>query len=195
MKRNYFIPSVLAIVTLLGACGPKMENHVENQMTIGNRPQGVLVTDIAQSEKFSPVPPPDCPITILQEPPFVPPPPYDHLRFVGEFWYGSNALWTAISRDGTWEALPHNPTGYTQKVFWWREGYSAGEEPEPALTVTAERLDGEAPSVRGSKATNASASDIGSAMLVGVDLPTLGCWRITGNYGDAELSFVVLVAP
>ena len=100
-----------------------------------------------------------------------------------------------MRQNGTWEALPHNPEGYTQKVFWWREGYSVGEEPEPALTVTAERLDGKVPSIQGSKATNASASDIGSAMLVGVDLPTLGCWKITGKYRDAELSFVVWAAP
>jgi hypothetical protein len=32
-------------------------------------------------------------------------------------------------------------------------------------------------------------------MLVGIDLPTLGCWKITGKYADAELSFVVWVAP
>jgi len=63
------------------------------------------------------------------------------------------------------------------------------------LAVTAERLDEQAPILQGSKATNASASDIGSAMLVGVDLPTLGCWKITGKYGGAELSFVVRVAP
>jgi hypothetical protein len=149
----------------------------------------------AQVDVLSSSPAKDCPITVPQDPTFVPPPPYDQLGFDGEFWYGSNSLWTAIRQNGTWEDLPHNPAGYTQKVFWWREGYSSSEEPEPALTVTAERLDGQAPSVTGLKATNASAGDIGSAMLVGVDLPTLGCWKITGKYGGLELSFVVWVAP
>jgi asparagine N-glycosylation enzyme membrane subunit Stt3 len=79
-------------------------------------------------------------------------------------------------------------------VFWWRDGYVWTEEPEPALSVTAERLDAPAPVLHGSKATNAYASDIGSAMLVGVDFPTLGCWKITGKYKEAELSFVVWVA-
>jgi hypothetical protein len=32
-------------------------------------------------------------------------------------------------------------------------------------------------------------------MLVGVDFPTLGCWKITGKYAGAELSFVIWVAP
>jgi hypothetical protein len=80
-------------------------------------------------------------------------------------------------------------------VFWWREEYVWNEEPQPELIVTGERLDAAAPPLIASDATNASASDIGSAMLVGIDLPTLGCWKITGNYADAKLSFVVWVAP
>jgi hypothetical protein len=182
MKRKYFILSNFLMITLLSACAPKVKNSVENPITMG-KSRVVSVTDTAQPENFLSSPPADCPITVPQGPPFVPPSPYDQLGYEGEFWYGSDALWTAVRQDGTWYALPHNPTGYTRKVFWWREGYSAGEEPEPALKVTAERLDGEAPSITGSKATNASASDIGFAMLVGVDLPTLGCWRITGHYG------------
>jgi hypothetical protein len=117
------------------------------------------------------------------------------MGYQGEFWYGFNSLWTAVRENGTWQALPHNPEGYTQKVFWWRDGYVWTEEPEPRLIVTAERLDAPAPLVHASKATNAYASDIGSSMLVGIDLPTLGCWKITGKYRDAELSFVVWVAP
>jgi hypothetical protein len=140
-------------------------------------------------------PPADCPITVPQDPPFTPPAPYDALGFKGEFWFGSNSLWTAVRENGLWADLPHNPEGYTQKVFWWREGYSVSAEPEPNLTVTGERLDAKAPPLVASKATNASAGDIGSAMLVGVDLPTLGCWKISGKYNDAELSFVVWVAP
>jgi hypothetical protein len=117
------------------------------------------------------------------------------MGFEGEFWYGSSSLWTAVRQNGVWEALPHNPEGYTQKVFWWRDGYIGGHEPEPMVIVTGERLDAPAPPLHASEATNASASDIGSAMLVGVDLPTLGCWKITGQYKKTELSFVVWVAP
>jgi len=40
--------------------------------------------------------------------------------------------------------------------------------------------------------TNASA-DFGTAMLVGVTLPSPGCWRLTATYLDASLSIVVLV--
>lgn len=91
--------------------------------------------------------------------------------------------------------LPNNPEGFTQKIFWWRDGYVWDEEPQPDLIVTGERLDAKAPPLVVSKATNAYASDIGSAMLVGVGFPTEGCWKITGQYGKADLSFVVLVTP
>jgi hypothetical protein len=95
--------------------------------------------------------------------------------------------------DGAWRDLPYSETGYTQKVFWWRQGYDWKAEPEPDLTVTGRRLDGEAPPLVASKATNAYAADIGSAMLVGVDIPTAGCWEITGRIGEQELSFVIQV--
>ena len=102
---------------------------------------------------------------------------------------GDEAAWTMLRADGRWWHLPHTEAGYTQKVFWWRE------EPQPELTVTGRRLDGPAPPLRASRATNAFHPSFGSAMLVGVDTPTLGCWEITGRYGGHELSFVVWVAP
>ncbi|RPJ23776.1 MAG: hypothetical protein EHM33_19875 [Chloroflexi bacterium] len=134
-------------------------------------------------------------MTVPQNPQFTPTSPYSNPGFEGQFWYGSHSLWTALPKDGAWFGLPHNPEGYTQKLFWWREGYFWNKEPEPDLTVTGERLDASAPPLIVSKATNAYADDISSAMLVGVDFPTLGCWRITGKYADAELSFVIWVAP
>jgi hypothetical protein len=133
-------------------------------------------------------------VTVPPNPPFTPPAPYDSLNsFVDHFWYGSSSLWTLIPSNGMWNSLPLNPGGYTQKILWWRDGYVWDQEPEPNLIVTGERIDESAPPLVVSKATNAYASDIGSAMLVGVDFPTLGCWKITGNYNGTELSFVVRV--
>ena len=136
-----------------------------------------------------------CPVTKPPAPPFVPPPPNSPgAPFAGQFWYGTEALWTLLPSDGTWQGLPHNPEGYSQKVFWWRKGYSWTAEPAPQLSVTGRRLDGPAQPLNVSKATNAFAQDIQSAMLVGVDFPTLGCWEITGRYQGHELSFVVQVS-
>ena len=42
-------------------------------------------------------------------------------------------------------------------------------------------------------ATNAARDDFGEAMLVGVEIPSPGCWQITASYGDAILSYVVSV--
>jgi hypothetical protein len=186
MSGKCLIPSLLVIATLLAACAPEAGN------TIGNQP---TETDTATLEISPPSHPADCPITVPQDPSFVPPPPYDKLGQEGEFWYGSNSLWTAVRRDGTWKGLPLSQGGYTQKVFWWREGYDREAEPEPVLMVTAERIDAKAPPGESSAATNASAGDIGTAMLVGLNLPTPGCWKITGNDGNSVLSFVVWVAP
>jgi hypothetical protein len=140
--------------------------------------------------------PDSCAVTQPPQPPFTPPAPHSpEAPYKGDFWYGTNALWTAVPKPGVWATLPHNPAGYTQKVFWWRKGYSWTQEPTPALTVTGRRLDAPAPSLNISRATNAFADDIKSAMLVGVDFPTPGCWEISGRYADQELSFVVWVAP
>ena len=194
MPGKYFISSILVIATLLIACGPKVENNTEKKMTI-SRASAASITEAAQPDEFSPVPPADCPITVPQDPPFVPPPPSDHLGSDGEFWFGSSSLWTAVRRNGTWDGLPLYQGGYIQKVFWWREGYDRQAEPEPALMVTAERIDAKALPGESSEATNVSAGDIGVAMLVGLNLPAPGCWKITGNYKEQELSFVVWVAP
>jgi len=138
----------------------------------------------------------NCLVTVPQVPAFVPPAPYDTLNsFNDHFWFGTNSLWTLIPSNGAWGALPQGSEGYTQKILWWRDGYVWDQEPEPNLIITGERLDESAPPLIASKATNAFASDIGSAMMVGVDFPTLGCWKITGKYNDAELSFVVSVVP
>jgi hypothetical protein len=196
MQRLYFSLSIMILAAFLGGCASKVAAQPAKAKALENLTSTVLPEQVTEVPTQLPHDPPaSCPVTVPQNPPFLPPAPYDSLGFEGEFWYGSNSLWTAVHQDGTWEALPHNPEGYTQKVFWWWESYVWTEEPEPELTVTAERLDATAPLVQASKATNAYASDIGSAMLVGVDLPTLGCWKITGKYRDAELSFVVWVAP
>ncbi len=200
MLRRYSILSILIIALLLAGCSPKAavqpaEVKALQEPTATAAPEEAIEIP-AQAETVPHDPPASCPITVSREPAFAAPAPYSpNSPFESNIWYGSNALWTDLPKDGIWYALPHNPEGYTQKIFWWREGYIWNEEPEPNIIVTGERLDASAPPLISSKGTNAYAGDIGSAMLVGVDFPTLGCWKITGKYADAELSFVVWVAP
>ncbi len=100
-----------------------------------------------------------------------------------------------LTTDGTWAQSPHHEGGYTQKLVWWRQGYDWRAEPKPDLTIIAQRLDGAAPTVIVSDATNGYHPDVGSFMLAGIDFPTLGCWEITGQVKDQALSFVVWIAP
>ena len=192
MHKLHIVFSITLLASLLTGCAGTAIAQ-SNEATPTSAPATAEPT--AVQEVVSKNPPANCPLTVPQDPPFVPPTPYDSLGFEGYFWFGSSSLWTSIPQDSVWFGLPKNPGGYTQKIFWWRDGYVWTEEPEPDLIVTGERLDAETPLLVASKATNAYASDIGSAMLVGMDFPTPGCWRITGKYQDAELSFVVWVAP
>ena len=110
----------------------------------------------------------------------------------GSEWYGTPALWTNLDRNGeTWAHLPSTPDGLSQKTFWWSTDWVPEANPVPDITVVGTRLDAPG-SFEANHATNASAG-MGTAMLVGVTIPSPGCWRLTGTYLDASLSIVVEV--
>jgi len=135
----------------------------------------------------------DCPVTRPTRP-FVPPAGYlsEPPSAYASEWFGTADLWTMLDRDGeTWADLPSGPDGFSQKTFWWSANWSPQEEPEPAITVEGTRLDRPG-SFTFEGGTNASA-DFGTAMLVGIDIPTEGCWSLTGTYGERYLTYIVLV--
>jgi hypothetical protein len=150
----------------------------------------LAIAVIAVPRAFSPG---SCAVT-RPDPPFVAPSP--HLESApasyGSAWFGSAQLWTMLNYEGeVWAQLPKGPDGFGQKTFWWSADWRPGDEPEPAITVTGTRLDGPG-TLRSAGGTNAGA-DFGVAMLVGIEIPTAGCWQITGQYRDASLSYVVRV--
>jgi hypothetical protein len=137
----------------------------------------------------------NCPLT-RPDPPFAAPsanaapasPPGDRA------WYGTARLWTMLELGGeVWEGLPHDLKGFGQKVFWWSADWPGLAEPQPALTVTGERLDAPGAFTIPPPATNAGEPSIGEAMLQGVEVPAAGCWRITGTYRGTSLPFVAWV--
>ena len=71
--------------------------------------------------------------------------------------------------------------------FWWSTAWDPRRELQPAITVSGRRLDGDGTFTTGGRGTNAS-FDLGTSMLVGVDVPALGCWELT-----ASLTIVVEV--
>jgi hypothetical protein len=137
-----------------------------------------------------------CPITKPPAHRFVRPAPYSAELDPGSFWFGTEKLWTVLRADGLWNGLPHytpdDPT-FRQKLFFWRAGFDAHAEPRPALIVTGKRLDGPAPPLASDRASNGWQDPDQPFMVTAVNLPTLGCWRITAHYRDQELTFVVRV--
>jgi hypothetical protein len=199
MQKLYFLLSMIIVAAILSGCGTKAAVQRGEAQTPKN-PAPTNPVEADQVEVVPDKPPATCPITRAPDTAFVPPAPYPPEppeRYVNEFWYGTPELWTMLGTEATWSGLPHNQYGYSQKIFWWSQHFDVSTDPYPALKVILEQLDTDAPSslqVAAEEATNASA-DFGTAMLTGVDLPTLGCWKITGQYQKAELSFVVWVAP
>lgn len=179
---------VLVLVALLAtACGadPAATEQLSPDQTT---PTTVMATEVAPRDA--------CPVTIPPQPGFVPPKPYPPQApdLYQAVWHGTAALWTMLSPKGEiWEGLPSDNGMLTQKTFWWVDGYSWTQEPSPSITVAGRQLDGPGSFEAGGPGTNGFRDDIGSFMLVGIDIPAAGCWELTARYGDAELSYVVLV--
>ncbi len=182
MPKRYVRVTVV-LIGLLAACGTPGPIAYPNP------------SEAAQQQTPA-TPPVSCAVTQRPSPAFVPPalaPAQPPSEYAGQFWYGTPGLWTMLPNDGTWK-LALDPTGLSQKVFFWSQDYDPNAEPKPALSVAAGRLDGPVTPVSASSATNASA-DFGQAMLVGLTLPSPGCWSITGQYKGHKLSFVIWVTP
>jgi hypothetical protein len=137
-----------------------------------------------------------CAVT-RPDPIFVPPSPFLTVppAAFASSWYGSAHLWTMLDRGGeVWEGwVAASPPVLPQKTFWWSADWRPGAEPEPAIIVVARRLDGQGSFTYG-PGTNASA-DFGTAMLVGIDIPSYGCWELTARYRRATLTYVAFVGP
>ena len=126
---------------------------------------------------------------------FVPPSPYPARPGADSplVWYGDEHLWTFLEPNGqVWHRGVAGAHTFSRKTFWGSVDWSPAAESQPAISVRAEMVDGSSP-VSFGPGTNATA-EFGTLMLVGVDLPGPGCWRVTGSYRGAELSYVVLAA-
>jgi len=195
---NKFRFPLILIAVFLAGCAPAASQvrSLEDYRMPTEVLKAPALTQTVEAEIASKIPPTDCPVTIVGKSTFEAPEPYSRSApWEGNFWFGTEGLWTALQNDGVWAGLPLNPDGYTQKIMWWSSLYNLPQEPVPALEVTGRRLDGDAPPLRFYGATNAMADDIGEAMLTGVEFPTPGCWEVTGRYKKTELQFVVWIVP
>ena len=141
------------------------------------------------------IPPHTCPVTQPPSKPFTPPAPYPSELPSDRFWLGSEKLWTSPSKNGLWFGYwtTDRELGkykvYFDKMFWWRKGWRT--ENPPQLKVSGRRLDPPAAPFYADHAKTANI--INPAMVTGIDIPTVGCWEITGDYKGDKLSFVVWV--
>ena len=143
MQKHVFF--LILLGSLLAGCAPRAKSSLADYRMPTEISGPASLTETAEVEIAARTPPDSCSVTVVQDPPFIPPAPYAELGYEGYFWYGSTRLWVALPEDGVWHSLPQDEHGFGQKLAWWREGYVWNEEPEPPLVVTGERLDGKAP--------------------------------------------------
>lgn len=162
----------------------------------------LLMALMVAGQENSPQPPSkplaSCPLTVPPKKPFTPPAPYELEDSGNSFWLGTEKLWTALRKSGEVWGWGPRPPGHendlTTKTFWGSVDFDYKKEYPPELKVTGRRLDGFAPPLWTMRATNAFPGP-GAAMLVGVYVPTPGCWEIMGEYKGERLSYVVWVQP
>jgi hypothetical protein len=202
--RRYLPPLLSVLTLLLAACAPVVAAPAEVLVADAPRDAAAAPADAAATPDVLPaegaveaqlpaLPPATCPVTTRPSPAFTP--PGVSATYPGQFWYGTAALWTDLRSNGTWAELPHDATGYGQKLFFDREGYDWQAEPEPALTVSGRRLDADAAPLAVLPPTNGHQADVGSFMLAGGNFPTAGCWEVTAQYAADTLTYVVWIAP
>lgn len=117
----------------------------------------------------------------------------------GSFDVGTEELWV-VALPRPWRGLSRNDRGYRQKIVWYSSRYNLDadtwrEGPRPELTITGRRLDDNTPPVELGQGGLTYRDDMGSFIMSAVDVPTAGCWEITGRLGEQSTSFVVEVLP
>ncbi len=113
-------------------------------------------------------------------------------------WFGSESLAVRLPAKGRWYGTG-SARRFRDKTWFWRQGYVAASEPRPDLEVTGVKLgdEGTIHTLSVGRATNAF-GPAWQQMLVLVEFPSAGCWRVSATYVNAgirhDLDFVVDVA-
>ena len=125
---------------------------------------------------------------------FIPPAPHRAVLERGEFWYGSERLWTRLREDGHWIGLYRGDLqAYRNKLPLFRRGFNSTQELVPPVVVTAQQLDGPVPAINAVSAHGVFNEDTGSFIMTMLDLP-VGCWQIIAQYAnEPPLTFAVEV--
>ena len=119
---------------------------------------------------------------------------YADAAFPLSHWYGTRSLAVTLPSTGAVFGITQPSAEIAARLFWWSEDFVVGTSTQ--LEVTVERFDGARSTARVVGPTDSvhTHKDDGSppfAMAIGLDFPDPGCWRITGRYGQHEVTFVV----
>jgi hypothetical protein len=138
-----------------------------------------------------------CLTTLTPNPVFVPPAPYPLSAPDGQFWYGTDMLWTTLNIDGKWHMQDNvlHGKGYRTKLVFSRLGFDWHKELQPKFIVTSKRLDAKAPLVPAEPANAVFLPCNAPAIMTAIDIPTAGCWELTARYNGQTLTFIVSVEP
>jgi hypothetical protein len=185
-KNRFFVPAgnvegrnmrsvqlSLGIVVLLLACGLisiSLARTEHQDFDISQNPTNQTVSDSARASEL-------CPVTRPPSSPFVPQPPRPEKPGPGEFWFGTEALWTTLPINGVWTNLPHDNSGYTQKMSWISREYDWRVEPKPQLIVNGRCLAQPLQRLPSFTVNNAYSDKLQSVMAVGLKIPAPGCWE------------------
>lgn len=125
-----------------------------------------------------------CAVTKPPQRLFVPPAQFPSVPGREQFWFGTEKLWTALSAHA-WQ-LPR------QRTFWWIPGFTTMSDPLPDIRVTGRRLDRAAAPLHAHE-PNGGRTVQGQFLMVMVELPSAGCWEVSGQLGEARVDYVVKV--
>ena len=196
MERHTFPVALGSLVLLIAAIWfPALRSRNPSSVPAASQPASPQqLRNVVETRA-----PDSCPVTKPPAHAFVPPSPYPtDWGGPDSFAFGTAKLWTFLDADGTWNGRPHyrpTDTSFRNKLFWWREGYDWHKDPQPKLIVSGKRLgSAAAPVVLADEASSGGITGKTPPFIVdAVDLPTLGCWKLTARYKDGKLSFVVWV--
>lgn len=140
-----------------------------------------------------------CPRTIIGSGALDPP--------ASDVWYGGESLAVALPSDGFWPTTAPG-AAIAVKSFWRSAAFRVGTE--SGLKVEIENLRGGPLAAQVTPPTNAylgalselseseqqkipheTVGSRGWMMLVGIDFPAPGCWRVNGEYLGQKLTFIV----
>ena len=119
--------------------------------------------------------------------------------------HGNGRLWTLLNRAGKFAVAPESAPEYLGphgeiavdgmllpngsvaiKAPWWR-----GPGVRGRIRLRARRLDARAPRV--DRTVRPSGYGLTGFQVMVLELPSTGCWKITGSAATASLTFVTLV--